>query len=275
MRGSRRVSERLRVAWLTTGRGPGSFGALAYLLQAVERGLPVEVSVVFVNRERGEAEPTDRLIGMVEECGIPVELLSSVQFRKARGGKLGRPGEPLQPWRYEFDAEVARRIGKYGFDLGVMFGYMLIATEELYGRYTFLNDHPALPDGPVGTYQEVIAELIRAGAAESGCMMNVVTGEVDRGPAVSFCRYWIRDAANARLWAELPVERAGAMSVEELVGTELYADIRRRGVERERPFVVETLRAIGDGRLVVPPAVPLDLTDAVEGVLAGGDGDVY
>jgi folate-dependent phosphoribosylglycinamide formyltransferase PurN len=268
-------SERLRVAWLTTGRGPGSFGALAYLFEAIDRGLPVEVAVVFVNRERGEAEPTDRLIAMVEQRGVPVELLSSVQFRKALGGRIGRPGEPLQPWRYAFDAEVAARLGRYAFDLGVMFGYMLIATEELYGRYTFLNDHPALPDGPVGTYQEVIVELIRSGAAESGCMMNVVTGDIDRGPAVSYCRYAIRDAANARLWEDLPPERARAMPLEAVMGTALYEDIRARGVARERPFLVETLRAIAGGRLEIPPPRPLDLTDAVEAALAASGRAVY
>jgi len=268
-------SDRLRIAWLTTGRGPGSFGALAYLFDAIGRGLPVDVAVVFVNRARGEAERTDRLIAMAEAHGTPVELLSSVAFRKERGGKVGRPGEPLQPWRYEYDAEVARRLSQYRFDLGVMFGYMLIATEPLYGRFTFLNDHPALPDGPVGTYQEVIAELIRSGAEESGCMMNVVTGDVDRGPAVSFCRYAIRDAANAALWAELPPERAAGMDLEAVMATPLYADIRARGVARERPFLVETLRAIAEGRLPIPPPAPVDLTAEVERALAAERPAVY
>ncbi|WBL36343.1 hypothetical protein O0235_01840 [Tepidiforma flava] len=157
----------------------------------------------------------------------------------------------------------------------MMFGYMLIATEALYGRYTFLNDHPALPDGPVGTYQEVIAELIRAGARESGCMMNVVTGDVDRGPAVSFCRYGIRDAANEALWAALPPAEAAAMHLDAIMATPLYADIRARGVARERPFLVETLRAVAEGRLAVPPPAPLDLTEAVEAALAAAGPAVY
>ncbi|GIW13215.1 MAG: hypothetical protein KatS3mg062_0654 [Tepidiforma sp.] len=268
-------SERLRIAWLTTGRGPGSYGALEYLFGAMERGLPVELAVVFVNRERGEAEATDRLIAMVEQRGVPLELLSSVRFRKSRGGKVGRLGEPLQPWRYEYDAEVARRLEGYRFELGVMFGYMLIATEPLFGRFRFLNDHPALPDGPVGTYQEVIGELIRTGAAESGCMMNVVTGDVDRGPAVSFCRYTIRDAGNAALWAALPPGAAAEMPLAALMETPLYADIRARGVARERPFLVETLRAVAEGRLEVPPREPLDLTEAVEAALAEAERAVY
>jgi folate-dependent phosphoribosylglycinamide formyltransferase PurN len=255
----------LRIAWLTTGRGPGSYGALEYVLRAITDGLPVEIAVVFLNRARGEAEPTDGLIAMAEAHGIPVETLSSVAFRKSRGGKLSKPGEPLQPWRLDYDAAVADLLARYQFDLGVMFGYMLIATVPLYSRFQFINDHPALPDGPIGTYQEVISELIRSGARESGCMMNVVTGDVDRGPAVSFCRFPIRDAANEALWASAAALRAAPQS--EIEASTLYANIRQRGVQRERPFLVETLRAIAKGHLAIPPATPLDLTANVESSL--------
>jgi len=257
----------MRIAWLTTGRGPGSYGALEYVLEAIDAGLPVEVAVVFVNRDRGEAEATDRLIAMAEARGLPVEAISSVRFRKAKGGKIGKAGEPLQPWRYEYDRLVADTLAKYEFELGVMFGYMLIATEELFGRYTFINDHPALPDGPIGTYQEVIAELIRNHALESGCLMNLVTGDVDRGPAISFCRFNIQDELNAAAWEALSGVAVDAASLEELMATPLYADIRARGVARERPFLVETLRALAEGRLQLPPKEPLDLTAEVEAAL--------
>jgi folate-dependent phosphoribosylglycinamide formyltransferase PurN len=247
----------LDIAWLTTGRGPGSYGALEYVLRAIEGGLPVRIAVVFVNRERGEAEATDRLIALAEAAGVKVEALSSVGFRKARGGKLSRPGEPLQPWRLEYDNAVADTLSTYDFQLGVMFGYMLIATEPLYSRFAFINDHPALPDGPVGTYQEVIAELIRVGAKESGCMMNMVTGDVDRGAVVSYCRYRIDDAGRRPA-------NAGDATTAELQATPLYEEIRRRGVERERPFLVETLRAIAAGEISIPPVEAADLTRAVE-----------
>lgn len=251
----------LRIAWLTTGRGPGSFGALEYVLGAIERGLPARIAVLFVNRDRGEAEPTDRLIALAEAAGVKVEALSSVAFRKARGGKISRAGEPLQPWRLEYDHAVADTLARYDFDLGVMFGYMLIATEPLYSRFAFVNDHPALPDGPVGTYQEVIAELIRSGATESGCMMNMVTGDVDRGAVVSYCRYDIADAG-AR-----PAGSATSTTAE-LQASPLYEEIRRRGVERERPFLVETLRAIAGGEIAIPPkGGAVDLTREVDASL--------
>ncbi|MFN0147581.1 MAG: phosphoribosylglycinamide formyltransferase [Dehalococcoidia bacterium] len=263
------MTDPLRVAWLTTGRGPGSFGALEYAFAAVDRGLPVEIAVVFVNRDPGEAEPTDRLIAMATAHGVPVETLSSVAFRKARGGKLSKPGEPLQPWRVEYDAEVAARLSRYPFSLSVLFGYMLITTEALYSRFTLINDHPALPDGPIGTYQEVIAELMREGARESGCMWHLVTGDVDRGPALSYCRYPIFDDITKPLWLSY-ISLLQMTKEPKIDETLLYAEIRRRGVARERPLMVETLRALAEGRLTIPVGdAPVDLTANVEAAIAG------
>jgi folate-dependent phosphoribosylglycinamide formyltransferase PurN len=255
----------LRIAWLTTGKGPGSFGALDHVFKAVDGGLPVEVATVFVNRDPGEAEPTDKLLAMAASHGCHLETLSSVAFRKSHGGTVSRPGESLQPWRIEYDEAVSEMLARHRFDLGVMFGYMLIATESLYGRFQFINDHPALPDGPIGTYQEVIAQLINEHARESGCMMNLVTGDVDRGPALSFCRFPIRDARNESLW----VAHDFGASTKQLESSMLYLDIRRRGVERERPFLVETLRAIAAGELPVPPDSALNLTAKVAQALSG------
>jgi folate-dependent phosphoribosylglycinamide formyltransferase PurN len=259
---------RLRLAWLTTGRGPGSYGALEHLFASIDAGLPVDVAVVFVNRDPGEAEATDRLIAMVRGRGIPVETRSSVAFRKERGGERSRPGEPLPAWRAEFDAAVAGQLAGYDFDLGVLFGYMLIATEPLYSRFTFINDHPALPDGPVGTYEEVIMELMETGARESGCMWHVVTGDVDRGPAVSYCRYPIFDERSRPLWLSF-ISTLRMPQRPDPRDTLLYREIRARGVQRERVLLAETLRAVAEGRLAIPPAGgPVDLTEAVEAELA-------
>ncbi|MCK9518429.1 MAG: phosphoglycerate transporter [Dehalococcoidia bacterium] len=260
------MTDPLRIAWLTTGRGPGSYGALEYVLQAIDGGLPVNIEVVFVNRDPGEAEATDSLLELVRAKDIPLLTRSSVRFRRERGGRVSKPGEPLPAWRTEFDNAVAEQLAQYEFDLGVMFGYMLIATEPLYSRFRFINDHPALPNGPVGTWQEVIREVMDKGLTESGCMMNVVTGDVDRGPVVSYCRYPIRDDATAALWREFAAEPPEDRQAYD--ETPLFAAIRRRGVLRERPFLVETLRAIAAGTLAVPPPVPVDLTEQVEQAVA-------
>ena len=173
-------------------------------------------------------------------------------------------GQDVSATILDYDRRATEVLGRYSFDLGVMFGYMLIATEPLFSRYPFINDHPALPDGPIGTYQEVIAELMRTRAIESGCMMNLVTGDVDRGPATSFCRFPIQDELNQDAWDAIAGSALEAASLDEIVAMPLYADIRARGVARERPFLVETLGAIAKGALVVPPKTPLDLTASVE-----------
>ena len=154
------------------------------------------------------------------------------------------------------------RLARHSFDLAVMFGYMLIATEPLYDRFPITNDHPALPDGPTGTYQEVIAQLIANGATESGCMYHLVTGDLDRGPVLSYCRFPIPADPSARVPPD-----ANRAEVEALP---LYGEIRARGVARERPFLTETLRALHEGRLTVPATQPLDLSVEVEAALARG-----
>jgi folate-dependent phosphoribosylglycinamide formyltransferase PurN len=249
-------AEPLRIAWLTTGRGPGSYGALETLFEAIDDGLPVELAVVFVNRERGEYAATDRLLDLLDARHVPVETLSSVRFRKQQGGERSRPGEPLPPWRRAFDEAAATRLARYSFDLAVMFGYMLIATRRLYDRFPIINDHPALPDGPRGAYQEVIAELIGAGAEESGCMYHLVTGDLDRGPVLSYCRFPIPADPSAHV--PPTITRA------EIEALPLYDEIRARGVARERPFLIETLRALQEGDLTTPASRPLDLTAKVE-----------
>lgn len=248
----------LEVAWMTTGRGEGSYGALEYTLREIDRGLPVRISVVFLNRTLGEAEPTDRLIRMLKDRCIPVETLSSVAFRKAHQGQRSAPGTPLPSWRYDYDEEIARLLSRHRFSMVILFGYMLIVTDRLNKRFTMLNDHPALPGGPVGTYQEVINKLIEDSSRLSGSMMNLATDDVDRGPPVTYCRFRIRDKFNECLWSNVKLSGSPEAKLA------LFDDIRRRGVLRERPFLVETLRRIASGMAVPPSGGPEDLTDQVE-----------
>ncbi|HCV00846.1 MAG: hypothetical protein CL897_06850 [Dehalococcoidia bacterium] len=251
--------EPLRIAWLTTGRGPGSYGAFEALCTAIDNGLPVEITVVFLNRERGESELTDQLLDLIESRGIPVETISSVRFRKEHGGQRSRTGEPLPLWRRAFDEAAVESLAPHSFDLAVMFGYMLITTEAMYDRFPIINDHPALPDGPTGTYQAVIAELITSGASETGCMYHIVTGDLDRGPVLSYCRFPIPSDTSVHV-----PPGASRTTIEALP---LYDEIRTRGVVREKPFLAETLRALQDGRLALTAPSALDLTTKVEEAL--------
>ena len=235
----------LRIAWFASARGTSSRLLLRAALGAIERGrLDAEVVCVFCNRERGQSANTDAFLDDVEAAGIPLVASSSLAWRRRVGGAVSDPQGELAAWRRDYDNDALLRIGTYRPDLAVLAGYMLVTTDALCEALPMLNLHPALPDGPIGTWQEVIRELIARGASESGMMLQRVTTELDRGPVVSVCRYPIGGGFDA---------------------------IRAAGVARESTFVIETLRAIATGTIELERlAEPVDLTAAVEAALSGG-----
>ena len=240
----------LRLGWFTTGRGPGSRRLLATVHDEISAGrLDARIVVVFCNREPGQDPQTDQLFEQVRGYGLPLVCFSTLRFRRERAESPARPGEPLPQWRHDFDREVISLLEPYPFDLGVLAGYMLIATDVLCQRYDLLNLHPAAPDGPPGTWQEVIWWLMEQGADHSGVRMHLATTALDMGPPVAYCTYPIRGPDLDDLWRE--VERQGVATVKAAEGDEnsLFQEIRRQGVARELPLVVETLRAFAQGRV--------------------------
>lgn len=242
----------LRVGWYTTGRGAGSRGMFEAVRDAIRAGtLDATFAFVFSNREPGEDTTTDAFFDLVRAEGIPLITLSSVRFRKEHGGARSRPGEPLPEWRESFDAEVARLVDPLSAGIGVLAGYMLIFTASFVRTHRLLNLHPALPGGPTGTWREVIRELIRTGATESGVMAHLAIPEVDMGPVAAFCRY--------RIDVNQP---APATSDAEIEASPLFASIRSAGLRREAAFLVAALQAEAEGRR--GDHGPLDLTAEVE-----------
>ena len=242
----------LRVGWYTTGRGAGSRGMFEAVRDAIGAGtLDAQIAFVFCNREPEEDEATDAFFEVVRAAGIPLITLSSVCFRKEHGGRRSRPGAPLPEWREEYDAEIARLIEPHAAEIGVLAGYMLIFTAPFVRTHRLLNLHPALPGGPTGTWREVICELIRAGATESGMMAHVAIPEVDMGPVAAFCRYPIAAA-----------RPAAGVSDAEIEDSPLFASIRSAGLRREAAFLVAALQAEAEGRQGADG--PLDLTAEVE-----------
>ena len=163
------------------------------------------------------------------------------------------------------------------FDIGVLAGYMLIFEREFVARHSLLNLHPALPDGPTGTWREVNRRLIRSRVGESGVMLHLAIAEVDLGPVAAYCRYPLRDEALAPLWTgiESSIDALDDAALEE---SALFHAIRERGVAHEGPLLLATLGEFAAGRLharhgrVVDAAGadarPADLTELVRGRLA-------
>jgi phosphoribosylglycinamide formyltransferase 1 len=116
-----------------------------------------------------------------------------------------------------------------------------------------INLHPAAPNGPAGTWQEVIWLLIHKRAQESGNMMHLVTKELDKGPAITYCTFPIRGPEFDPLWQEMEKKLKHKMLAEimkkEREQNPLFAKIRQQGARREIPLVVQTVKAFAEGRI--------------------------
>jgi phosphoribosylglycinamide formyltransferase-1 len=234
--------------------------------------LDARISFVFSNRDRNDHPVTDSFFERVAADGIPLYTRSSVAYRKAIGGERSRPDQPLPSWRESYDREVGGLISGHRFDVSVLAGYMLIFTAPFVERFPLLNLHPALPSGPIGTWREVIRELIRTNADETGVMIHLAIPQVDLGPVLAYCRYRIDDPifTAARQTLGDPTD----LDDDTIEASALFTLIREAGVSREAPFLVELLQAFAEGRVdgeclsVVyqsgRAALPVDLTHEVE-----------
>jgi folate-dependent phosphoribosylglycinamide formyltransferase PurN len=264
----------LNIGWFSTGRDEAARDLLRAAWDAVRRGeLKARIAVVFSNRERGQHPESDRFFDQVEGYGIPLVCLSDRRFREERGQAPARGGVTLPDWRRQFDRAAMRLLEPHPFDLGVLAGYMLIVTEEMW-RHPLLNLHPAEPGGPAGTWQEVIWQLIERKASRAGVMMHLVTGVLDEGPPVTYCTYSIRGPSFDSLWAEVEGRSVQQLQSQEGEANPLFCEIRRQGVLRELPLVVATLCAFADGKVRIDcgsvvdangqPSAPCDLTAEID-----------
>ncbi len=269
----------LRLGWFSTARGQTSPKLLQAVQEAIRSGrLQARIEVVFCNREPGEDPNTDRFLELVRSYNIPLVCYSYRRFRRERGLPSVRQGEPLPPWRRDYDREVMRLLAPYQFDVGVLAGYMLIVSDVMCQHYPLLNLHPAPPGGPVGVWQEVIWQLIAVKAERSGVTMHLATPEVDRGPPVAYCLYSLRGPSFDLLWKGIEGRSVLEVRAREGEANPLFQEIRRQGVARELPMVVETLRALAEGRVTIrgqevldpsgQPIPGLDLSAEIEKLVA-------
>ncbi len=272
----------LRLGWFTSARGVGSRAMFEAVAAAIADGtLDARFAAVFCNRDPGEDPATDEFFARVQAVGAPLLTRSSVAFRRAAGGARSRAGEPLPAWRVEYDGTVEAALGGHEFDLGVLAGYMLIFEREFTERHALLNLHPALPGGPTGTWREVIRQLIRTRATESGVMLHLAIPEVDMGPVVAFCRYSLHSPELDREWALIEA-RLDTLGDDELEAGALFAAVRTTGMVRESPLLIATLREFAAGRLRAEagrvldasgePVAATDLTHEVDALVARADG---
>ena len=243
----------LTMGWLSTGSGEGSLGLLQRVQSAIwNEELAAQIQFVFSNREPGETEGSDRFFRQVHDYGIPLVTFSSQSFRRERGGGS------FSRHRLDFDREVMKRLEDYEPDLCVLAGYGLITDAELCNRYTMLNMHPALPGGPVGTWQYVIWTLIEGRAQEAGGYIHLATEDLDMGPLLTYYSFPLSGSAFDPLWDEIE-----GRSIDDLKATEgetlpLFQLIRQEGIKRERPLLLETLKVFDNGNMRIEGRRPVD-----------------
>lgn len=228
----------LNIGWFSTGRDEAARQLLAAAEDAIERGdIEGRISFVFSNRERGEAEESDRFFRLVESYGLPLVTLSSRRFRASLTDS--------DDWRRRFDEEIDRLVRPYAPDVCMMAGYMLIMSEVLPTRYTMINVHPAPPGGPRGTWQEVMWQLIDGGADEAGAMVNLVVPELDAGPPITYFAFPLCGEEFDPLWHSGDRE-------------ELFRRIRDKELAGEFPLMLHTLAALGRGEIRIEKGAVYD-----------------
>ena len=208
------------------------------------------LSFVFCNREKGEFPSTDGYLDYVKSCGVPVVSFSSKRFRPEERKKALQDSARMKTWRIEYDRagpEPAAR--KYGPDLIVLAGYMLILGEEMCQDWRMINLHPALPWGPKGSWEEVVWELMRTGQRETGGMMHCVTKDLDRGPPLSYYKVSLGDLESLWSWWEkrLKTEDFERIKEAEYKTNRLFCAIREKQLPGEVPLILLTLKYLSEG----------------------------
>ncbi len=245
----------LRLGWFSTGRGPGSRNLLKAVMDKRDEGvLDVEIPFVFCNWDNEEEdnpkkEQRQMFFDMVRGYGIPLVTVSWKKFMP----ELRKSDEAA--WRAEYGRLLREKTSAYDFDLGILAGYMMWMDDETCRQYDMLNLHPALPDGPKGTWQEVIWQLIAEKADRQGAMMHICTEEWDRGAPLTYCSFPIRGGEYDALWEslgrKLETSTLDEIKAEEGAEEPLFRKIREDGARRELPLIVATIKEFADGRVVM------------------------
>tara|TARA_B100000029_G_scaffold250199_2_gene247153 strand:+ start:18774 stop:19595 length:822 start_codon:yes stop_codon:yes gene_type:complete len=233
----------INIGWFSSGRGEGSRGLLSFIQARIDDGLlDANIQFVFSNRIKGEFEGSDEFLDLTNRLGIPLFALSSDIYRQNyKGGRNSR--------RDDYDKEVLQLLSGQMPDICVLAGYMLILSEGMCTKFPFINLHPALPEGPIGTWQQVIWDLIDKGSEKTGAMTHLATPQVDRGPVLSYCTNSIIGSPFDQAWAEISGRDVDCIRNDPGENLLLFQLIRQSGYAQEPYLIYETLNAISDGRI--------------------------
>ena len=242
-----KMSKKKSVGWLSTGNGEGSLGLLKKGIELVNEN-KIEIKYIFTNRESGEKKGSDRFIDFAKSNNIKVISYSSQKYKKIKNSDW-------KNLRKSYDQEVLKKINPFKVDFIVAAGYMPFSP-IICQHYKILNIHPALPDGPKGTWKTVIKELIKKESKFSGVSLHLMTPDLDEGPNLSSCKFSINDNNLHEYWEDA---KKCLNSIEE---TKLFKKIREIIVKNERNLLLETLDKISSNEIDIDKPNQYDLSDS-------------
>ena len=253
------MNKLLRLGWFTTANGEGSYGLLYDTLEAIKsKQLSAKIEFVFVNRDFGQSDKTDQVLNLVKKNNIPLVTLSSRKFRKSRKNKA------WEELRETYDIEVIKKLKKFNIDIAVHAGYMLIAP-ILCSHFKTINLHPALPGETIGIWQKAIWDVILLEKSQTGAMIHISTINVDEGPVISYCEFSVKKKYYSELWKEKRSYKNEKILSDIGEKLPLFQKIRSESLIRERPLMIETLKAIQLGKISIENIEePINLTSSVE-----------
>ncbi|MGC8735744.1 MAG: phosphoribosylglycinamide formyltransferase [Dissulfurimicrobium sp.] len=244
--------------WWTTGRDRAAFDLFDAAWKGIQDGvISGKISYVFCSKAKGEGVYSDRLMDEASMRGLPVVSISAAKFMpELRVADRER-------WRDLYHGMVLDALKDLHHDIVVLAGYMWVVSARVCRSFPIINLHPALPGGPCGTWQEVIWQLIQERAGSAGAMIHLVTPELDRGPAITYCRFKIRgndkwDILWDQLDRSLKTTDLDAIKASYGETQRLFAAIRMEGVKREVPLTIQTLRLLANGDILIKNGMPFD-----------------
>lgn len=250
----------MEFGWWTTGRDQAAVDLFDAVWRAIKEGvIPGKISYVFCSKAKGEGVHSDRLMDTASMLGLPVVNISAAGFMpELRAADRDK-------WRELYHGAVLDAVRDFHQDIVVLAGYMWVVSARVCQSFPIINLHPALPGGPCGTWQEVIWQLIRERAGRAGAMMHLVTPELDRGPAITWCAFDIKDGAPWDvLWRQLDesLKTSDLDAIKASYGETqpLFAAIRKEGVKREIPLIIQTLRLLATGGISIKDGGPFDIS---------------
>lgn len=236
--------------WWTTGRDQAAVDLFIEVKRAVDQGLiPGRFNHVFCSKNAGEGPHSDAILRLAQDAGIPAVSLPAMQFMP----ELRK--QDKDHWRILYHKEILRLLTGLQPDFVVLAGYMWVVSPEVCLSIPTINLHPAEPGGPVGTWQEVVWQTIFGHHKTAGAMMHLVTPELDKGPAITYCSFPITGAAWNGLWEhfEQQLKQLGKTALQERFGEKLplFAEIRKETVKREIPLIIHTIKAVCEGKFPI------------------------